>query len=202
MSRNPDPIQNNNSSNYAKITLEGINLINLIKIMGKPVAIATVPTIFKRLGSLNTNMVQNGTTYKMCQTYYYLVDNIPENEIDCYMSVTSNLKEPYVLDLKSFAYTFPNKSLTSYPNQYGISAVIVDNYNNAETDAYKADQKTFQPFKSNFYNGNDFNKFINQYSYLTSFSNTSSSNEQKLYTLLFLAKSTNTLGHRKDKNLF
>jgi hypothetical protein len=175
-------------------TLEGLELILKIKTSGKIVPINRVPAIFARLASLNKTMVQTGITYKMNKNYYYLVENISEEAIDCYKSITTDLQSPNVVELRSFSYLLPDSNFTSIPNEFGISQLVISNYNNANSEAFQNNEAIFEPFSKDLYNGQNFNSFIDSYTSLTSFSNTPSVNQVKLYNVLFLAKSTITLG--------
>lgn len=186
-------IDNNNLSDQIFTYSEGFNIIQGLKSNANPIPASVAPYIFQRLGSINTKMTQAGVSYRIGGYYYYLVENILESEIDCYKVPASDLKEPFVLDLKAFAYTFPNKSLFVYPNQYGISPIIQATYRLADSIAFEKDQKIFEPFAPENYNG-DFNQFIDSYTNLTAFINDKSLNEKKLYTLLFFAKPTRNLG--------
>lgn len=203
MSSNPntDPNTDPNTNPYKLInslvpkqyTLDDINLINNVKNLGLIIPSPIIPTIFSRLDSLNFSMAQPGVTYKSQDYYYYyLVENITENNIGCYTSITSDLKEPYIIELKAFSYSNP-KTITTYPPQYGLSQIVCANYNKVNTASFLKGDKIFEPFEDEFYNMN-FNEFIDQYTNLTSFVNNKTSNEQKLYTLLFLAKSSSVIG--------
>ena len=170
-------------------SLEGISLINKVKTTGNNVSFSGIPPIFSRLDSLNNSLDLNGTVYKLGLLYYYLYENISEDAILTFNSVTMDLQDSNVLELKAFALALPNQSLVTYTKQYGLSQVITKNYANANANAFNNDQKTFQPFSEKFYNYN-FNTFIDNYTDLTKAVNTLTLNNVKSYTILFCARPT------------
>ena len=150
-------------------SLEGISLINKVKTTGNNVSFSGIPPIFSRLDSLNNSLDLNGTVYKLGLLYYYLYENISEDAILTFNSVTMDLQDSNVLELKAFALALPNQSLVTYTKQYGLSQVITKNYANAN------------------YN---FNTFIDNYTDLTKAVNTLTLNNVKSYTILFCARPT------------
>jgi len=170
-------------------SLEGIDLINFIKAEGIPVASYEAPTIFKRLDSLNNRMAPTATNFKIGKNYYYLIEQIEESKITCYTSLTMDLLENYVLDLKAVAYNLFD-TLTSYPNQTGYSSILVKKYELQDVKAYKEEKFIFEPWSGD----NNINFFTDSFTQLTQDINTSTSNRIKLYSMLFFAKSNIDIG--------
>lgn len=178
------------SQNGLDLTLTGADFVDYIKNIASLIPSNISPTILTRLESLNSNLGLIGITYKTDTYYYYLIENIPQDKIGSYTSIVSDLKEPYVISLKAFVYS-NSKNLSSYNQQYGLSQIVFNNYKISDTKSFLKDEKIFLPFEPKNFNNTDINTFIDQYNYLTSFVNNNTTNEQKLYTLLFLAKPTN-----------
>jgi hypothetical protein len=174
--------------------IEGISLINLVKNAGSAIPNNGFPAIFTRLESINKANIPPGVTLKLGGVNYYLIEGITEDAIGKFIALTMNLDNPYVIELKALGYVLPNKYLNTYPTQYGFSEVLTKTYSNADTVAFVARNDIFLPFTSETLGGLTLPGFTDSYTALTKTVNYDTSDNVKLYTLLFSATSTIAIG--------